>query len=65
MRLELKDPNSAPYVAPIRHYTPEERKMIQAKIKKLHEAGAILSSTSQYALYCYTESKNDGTVRVV
>ena len=23
MRLELKDPNDAPYVAPIRYYTPE------------------------------------------
>ena len=32
MRLKLKDPNSAPYVAPIRHDTLEQRKMIQAEI---------------------------------
>ena len=49
MRLELKDPNSALYVAPIRHYTPEQRKMIQAEIEKLHKAGAIVPSTSKYA----------------
>ena len=24
MRLELKDPNSTPYVSPMRHYTPEQ-----------------------------------------
>ena len=49
MRLELKDSNSAPYVAPMRHYTPEQRKMIQVKIETLHKAGAIVPSTSQYA----------------
>ena len=54
LRLELKDPNSAPYVAPMRHYTPEQRKMIQAEIKKLHKAGAIVPSTSQYASCCHT-----------
>ena len=46
MRLELKDSNSAPYVAPMRHYTPEQRKMIQAEIENLHKAGAIVPSTS-------------------
>ena len=29
MRLDFKDPNSAPYITPIRHYTPEQRTMIQ------------------------------------
>ena len=65
MRLELKDPNSAPYVAPIRHYTPEQWKMIQAEIEKLHKAGVIVPSTSQYVSCCHTARKKDGTVRVV
>ena len=65
MRLELKDPNSAPYVAPIRHYIPEQQKMIQAEIDKLHKAGAIVPSMSQYASCCHTVRKNDLTVRVV
>ena len=50
MRLELKDPNSALYVAPMRHYTTEQLKMIQTEIEKVHKAGAIVPSTSQYAL---------------
>ena len=65
MRLELKDPNSAPFVTPMRHYTPEQRKMIQAEIEKLYKAGAIVPSTSQYASCCHTVRKKDGTVRVV
>ena len=65
MSLELKDRNSAPYVAPMRHYTPEQRKMIQAEIERLHKAGAIVPSTSQYALCCHTVRKKDGTIRVV
>ena len=65
MRLELKDPNSAPCVTPMRHYTPEQRKMIQAEIEKLYKAGAIVPSTSQYASCCHTVRKKDGTVRVV
>ena len=65
MGLELKDPNSAPYVAPMPHYTPEQRKMIQAEIEKLYKAGAIVPSTSQYASCCHTVRKKDGTVRVV
>ena len=65
MRLELKDPNSAPYVVPMRHYTPEQRKMIQAEIEKLHKAGAIVPSTSQYASCCHTMRKNNEIIRVV
>ena len=65
MRLELKDPNSGPYVAPMRHYTPEQRKMIQTEIEKLYKAGAIVPLTSQYASCCHTVRKKDGTVRVV
>ena len=65
MRFELKDPNSAPYVAPIRRYTPEKREMIQTEIEKLHKAGAVVPSTSQYASFCHTVRKNDGTVIVV
>ena len=34
MRLELKDSVSVPYVAPMHHYTPEQRKLIQAEIEK-------------------------------
>ena len=34
MKLELKDLNSALHVAPIRHYTPEQRKMIQIGVEK-------------------------------
>ena len=60
IRLELKVPNSAPYVAPIRHYTPEQRKIIYAEIEKLHKAGAIEPSTSQYALCCHTVQKKMG-----
>ena len=65
MRLELKDTYSAPYVAPMRHYTPEQRKMIQVKIEKSHKVGAIILSTSQYASCCHTVREKDGTVRVV
>ena len=65
MRLEPKNPNSAPYVAPMRQYTPEQRKMIQAEIEKLHIAGAIAPSTSQYASCSHTVRKKDGTVSVV
>ena len=65
MRLELKDPNSAPDVAPIRHYTPKQRKMIQAEIENLHKGGAIVSLTNQYASCCHTARKKYGTVRVV
>ena len=64
-KLQLKDPSSAPYVAPIRHFTPKQRKIIQTKIEKLHKAGAIVSSTNQYASCCHTVRKKDGTVRVV
>ena len=39
--------------------------MIQAEIKKLHKAGAIVPSTSQYASCCHTVRKKGGTVRVV
>ena len=65
MRFEPKDPNSAPFVAPIRHHTPEQRKIIQAEIEKLHKAGAIVPSTIQYALCCRIVRKKDGTIRVV
>ena len=65
MRLDLKDPNSAPYVAPMRRYTFEQRKMIQAEIEKLLKAGVIVPSTSQYASCCHTVRKKDGIVRVV
>ena len=33
MKLDFNDPNSAPYVASIRHFTPKQRKMIQAEIR--------------------------------
>ena len=65
MRLEQKDPNSAPYVAPMRHCTAEQRKMIQAEIEKLHKAGAIVPSPSQHASCCHAVRKKDGAVRVV
>ena len=65
MRLELKDPYSAPHVAPIRHYTPEQRNMIRVDIEKLHKAGEIVPSTSQYASCCHTVRKKVGTVRKV
>ena len=65
MRLELKDPNSAPYVAPMRHYTPEQQKMIQTEIENLQKTGAIVPSTNQWASCCHTVRKKDGTVRVL
>ena len=65
MRLELKGPNSAPYVAPMRHHTPEERKVVRAEIEKLHKAGAIEPSTSRYASCYHTVRKKDGTIGVV
>ena len=46
MRLELKDPNVKPYVAPIRHYSPEQREMIQTEVAKLLKNGSIRESTS-------------------
>ena len=61
----LKDPGSRPYVAPLRRYTPEQRKMIQSEVEKLHKSGAIVPSTSQYASCCHTVRKKDGTVRVI
>ena len=64
MRLELKDPNSIPYVAPIHHFTPEQRKMNQAKIEKSHRAGEIVPSTNQYASCCHTVREMDGAVEV-
>ena len=65
MRLELKDSVSVPYVAPMRHYTLEQRKLIQAGIEKLHKARAVVPSTSQYASCCHTVRKKGRTVRVV
>ena len=53
MRFELKDPNSARYVALMRHYTPEQRKMIQAEFENLHNARAIVPLTSQCASCCH------------
>ena len=65
MRLELKDPNVKPYVAPIRHYCPEQREMIQTEVAKLLKNGSIRESTSEWAANCSTVRKKDGTVRVV
>ena len=65
MRLELKDPNSAPYVASMRHYAPEQQRVVHAEIEKLHKAESIVPSTSRYASCCHTVRKKDGTVRVV
>ena len=65
MILELKDPNSTSYVAPARHYTLEQRKIIQSEIQKLEAAQAIEPSTSEYASACHTVRKKDRTVRVV
>ena len=61
MRLELKDPNSVPCVALIRHYTLEQRKMIQADIEKLNRVRATVASTSQYASCCLTMRKIMGS----
>ena len=63
MILELKDTNSAPYVTPMRHYTPEQRKMIQAEIEKLHKAGAVVPLTSHYVSCCNIVGEKDRTVR--
>ena len=65
MRLELKDPNVKPYVAPIRHYSPEQREMIQTEVVKLLENGSIRESTSEWAANCSTLREKDGTVRAV
>ena len=43
MRLELKDPNVKPYMAPIRHYSPEQRGMIQTEVVKLLKNGGETS----------------------
>ena len=50
MILELRDPNSKPYVRPTRNYTPEQRKMIQDEVRKLVANGAIEESISEYAI---------------
>ena len=39
--------------------------MIQVEIEKLHKAGAIVPSISQYASCCHTARKKYETVRVV
>ena len=65
MRLELKDPNVKPYVAPIGHYSPEQREMIQTEMVKLLQNGSIRQSTSEWAAICSTVRKKDGTVQVV
>ena len=65
VRLELKNHSSAPCVAHKRHYTYEQRNMVQAEIEKLHKSRAVVPSTNQYAFCCYTARKKDGTVRVV
>ena len=65
MRLELEDPNVKPYVAPIRHYSPEQREIIQTEVVKLLKNGSIPESTFEWAAYCSTVRKKDGTVRVV
>ena len=65
MRLELKDPNVKPYVAPIRHCSPEQREMIQTEVVKLLKNGSIRESTSEWAANCSTVRKEDETVRVV
>lgn len=41
MRLELKDTNVESYVASIRHYSPEQRELIQAEAAKLPKNGSI------------------------
>ena len=45
MRLERKYPNVKPYVAPIRHYSPEQGEMIQTEVAKLLKNGSIREST--------------------
>ena len=65
MRLELKYPLVKPYVAPIRHYCPEQREMIQTEVAKLLKNGSIRESTFEWAANCSTVRKKDGTVRVV
>ena len=65
MRLELKGPDVNPYVAPIRHYSPEQREMIQTDVVKLLKNRSIRQSTSEWATNCLTFRKKDGTVQVV
>ena len=65
MRLDLKYPNVKPYVAPIRHYSPEQREMIQTEVVKLLKTGSIRESTFEWAANCSTVRKKDRTVRVV
>ena len=65
MRLELEDPNVKPYVARIRHYSPEQREMIQTLGVNLQKNGSIPESTSEWAANCSMVRKKDGTVRVV
>ena len=65
MRLELNDLNVKPYVAHIRHYSPEQREMIRTEVAKLLKNGFIRESTSEWAAKCWTVRKKDGTVRVV
>ena len=65
MRLELKDPNVKPYMAPIRHYSPEQLEMVQTEAAKLLKNGSIQESTSEWAANCATVRKKDRTVWVV
>ena len=60
LRFELKAPNSAAYVAPIRLYTHEQENTIQAEMEKLRKAGAIVPLTSQYASCCHIVRKKMG-----
>ena len=54
IKLEPKDPNTAPYVDPTRHYTPEQRNTILTEVEKLHKTGAIVPSTSKHTSCSHT-----------
>ena len=57
MRLKLKDPRCAPYVAPSRHIGPERREVIQTEVEKLKNNGAVRESTPSWAASCLTVRK--------
>ena len=65
LRLELKDPNVKPCVAPIPPYSPDQRDIIQTELAKLVKNGSIRKSTSAWAANGSTVRKKDRTVRVV
>lgn len=64
LELPLINEFCTPFAAKQRRFSPEERVMIQAEIKKLLDRGIIRRSMSPWAAQCLCVRKKDGTLRL-